>query len=484
MTEARGVSRALIVAALSLCTTCEPHRAAAPAAALDGVASCDYDVEVTGDEPLLLVVTARCQGRGVRGLEADSELIADAVANVESDRGKTQRRSEAFLLSEPAGAATFRYQIDLDRLAQLKPDIDIAFRSGRSLLAPGSSFLLYPLPLDVGIGVRVRVKTPPGVDFATGLEREGDHFKLEAHEIPVATYSAFGTLGRAKFALDGGKSEIELVVLDGELAVSLETLAQFAEARARAVAEFYGGFPAPHSVLTVVPIKGRDEVVFGKLLPESAPGVVLLVGSRATQAALHDDWVLVHEFFHIGVPSFFREGKWFDEGLATYFEPIIRVRAGLLDPTAAWREFALEMPRALTALTRDGLEHTQSYTGMYWGGAIFCLLADIEARSRSRGRVGLEDGIRRAHAAGGHAWDVWTLDKTLRSADHAFSEPILARLAARYSNHPEALDIEATFRELGISRTGAGVVVSEQAPLAWVRHAIFDGKAPTTLPNP
>jgi hypothetical protein len=396
------------------------------------------------------------------------------IGTVTSGSASIARRNSAFTLAHPRASAQFRYQIDLDQLATLAPKAELAKRSGRSLLAPSSSYLLYPLPLDVGTEVEVSFELPPDLAFSTGLAREGTHYRLQAHEIPVATFSAFGAVAKRSIHLENGDAELELAVLDGKLLVDVDTLSAWVKERAEAVAAFYRGFPAPHTLVTVVPVPGRAEVVFGKLLPESAPGIVLWVGSEAGGAALRDDWVLVHELFHIGVPSFNREGKWFDEGLATYFEPIIRVRAGLYDVESAWRDFALEMPRALGAFTRDGLEHVRNYTGLYWGGALYCLSADVAARSESRGRIGLEDGVRRVLSSGGHAWEVWPLDKTLRTADSAFQQPLLGPLAARYANAPAPFDLEALFRALGVERKAGGVVLSDAAPLAWVRRAIFE----------
>lgn len=447
---------------------CVPAAAPRPLAT-SPVSDCDYRVRVASARPLRLDVSATCRGRAVQGLESNDARIADAVGAVYGQRGTLRRQGAAFLLETPTRQVTFQYRIDLDALADRHERV-LARRSGESLLAPASSYLLYPWPLDVGIEVRVRFEAPPEVQVASGLEREGDHYRLQAHEIPVATYSAFGKLERAFVPVDA-RSALDVTLLDGALAVDTAQLARWAAARARAVSAFYGGFPAPRASLFVVPVPARHDVVFGNLLPESAPAAVLEVGALIDEGGLANDWVLVHELFHIGVPSFHAEGKWFDEGLATYFEPIIRVRAGLLDPLNAWREFALSMPRALRALKRDGLEHTESF---YWGGAIFCLLADVTARERSGGRLGLEDGLRKVRLAGGNASEVWPLKKTLEIADSAFAEPILQPLFQRYARRAAPLDLDALFDDLGVIRNASGVHLSETAPRAWVRHDLFE----------
>lgn len=469
-------ARALALAALLATVACRETTAPSAATAhWDGVSACDYRVSVTAAKSLGLDVAVSCHGRALRGLEAEDPRVAERIGVVTSNRGATTRRGNAFMLARPAPQASFRYQVDLGELARASDDLNLAVASSESVLAAASSFLLYPLPLDVGIAVNVWFDAPREA-VTSALARHGDHYALEAHEISVGTYTAFGRQRVERVTLAAPRAtELELVLLDGKLDLDAATLRDFVRTRAEAVAAFYGGFPGERATVMVLPKPGRTDVVFGKLLPESAPGVVLLVGSEARGAALNDDWVLVHELFHIGVPSFDREGKWFDEGLATYFEPIIRVRAGLYDEARAWHEFITQMPRGLPALTRDGLEQARGNAGVYWGGALFCLLADVEARRRSGGARGLEDGVRRVFAAGGRASEVWDLSRALITADGAFEHPLLVPLAKRFARAPAALDLEQLFAELGVRRSASGVTFDDSAKLASVRRALFTG---------
>jgi hypothetical protein len=444
-------------------------------AALGRVERCRYDVEVSREDPLVLEVRVACTGAGVRGLAAAAPETITGLTAVTSNAGSLRRSGAWFELAHAVRAASFHYRIDLDAVARASDTADLALRRGSAVIAPVSTFLLHPLPLDVGTEVELFVTTPSGRGFVTGLERAGDHYRLEAHEIPVATYAVFGRFATRRLRVGSSGAELELALLGEELSAAADRLAEWARVRAEAVAAFYGEFPAERALIAAVPIAMRGRVRFGKLLPESAPGVVLLVGTRVTDEELAADWVLVHELFHIGVPSFYREGKWFDEGLATYFEPLLRARAGLLDEASAFRDLRLGMPRGLSALTEDGLENTTSYAGIYWGGAIYCLLADVELRERSGGLLGLEDGLRRVRARGGRSSEVWPLLETLEVADGAFTEPVLVRLKDRYAARPAALDLDALFEKLGVILEGESVRLDDGAPLAWVRRSIVFG---------
>src|SRR5690606_33687893 len=114
------------------------------------------------------------------------------------------------------------------------------------------------------------------------------------------------------------------------------------------------------------------------------------------------------ELFHLGFPSFAGEGKWLDEGLATYYEPLIRARHGWKTEEGVWAEFVRAMPQAMRSGRVGGLEKSSSYREIYWGGAIVALLADLAARKQSNGQLGLEKGLRAVLAAGGNASEVWS----------------------------------------------------------------------------
>ncbi len=241
--------------------------------------------------------------------------------------------------------------------------------------------------------------------------------------------------------------------------------------------DFYGASPAQHTFVLLIPVPEHAQVLFGKVLPQSAPGVAVLVGEHASEHALYDDWILVHELFHIGFPSFHDEAKWLDEGSATYFEPIIRARAGRLSELEVWSAFARDMPQGLSAFEHEGLEHPRHFRALYWGGAIACLVADVAARERSRGVRGLEDGFRAVLRAGGDATHVWSLAQVREVIDGALGAPILAEIIAQHANAGSPFDLAALFARLGVMQHADGSFsLDDHAELAALRHAITYGR--------
>jgi predicted metalloprotease with PDZ domain len=134
------------------------------------------------------------------------------------------------------------------------------------------------------------------------------------------------------------------------------------------------------------------------------------------------------------------------------------------------------MPRGLEALTLRGLEHPDRYPDMYWGGALFCLLADARVRRESGGARGLEDGVRAVFEAGGVSSEVWTLARATEVADRALGAPVLAELQAKYRDQGAPLDLNAFFRELGVtSGQKRDVRVDRDATHAALRKALVYG---------
>ncbi len=451
-------------------------RRAADAKSAPPAETCDYTVSAPREAPFVVSVQARCTGGSVAGFTPTEPKIAPFV---KSDGAAGP--SGVFAAARVApGVAELTYSVDLDGVARRENEIDYARRFGRSLLAPASSFLLRPDPERDDVPIHVRFASG-GIE--SGLRREGDAFVLVSQELRVATYTTFGPVTTRD--LDVAGASVRLAILDGARALPPDELARWVADAERGVSDFFERPPSPRTLVVLAPIPGLHGVLFGKMLPASGPGVVVILGEHAAPPELHDDWILVHELFHAGTPSFVDEGKWYDEGLATYYEPLIRARLGWYREADLWREFLRNMPRGLAAMTRRGLEHPAEFSDTYWGGGLFCLLADVEARRVSGGRLGLENGLRNVLGHGGDASQVWPLARALEVADAALGAPVLVPLAAAHANAGAPLDLPALFRELGVSFDASGNVnLDDTAPLAPVRHALVYGSPPSAPVTP
>ena len=108
------------------------------------------------------------------------------------------------------------------------------------------------------------------------------------------------------------------------------------------------------------------------------------LGRNSTEEVLRRDWVMVHEMVHTALPDLNDRYTWLSEGLAVYVEPVARVQAGDLTAAEIWQAMMRDMPKGLPQAGDQGLDNTDTWGRRYWGGAMFCLLADIEIRKRDR----------------------------------------------------------------------------------------------------
>jgi hypothetical protein len=260
------------------------------------------------------------------------------------------------------------------------------------------------------------------------------------------------------------------VVMDGQLKASTDEIAQWVRATALANTDLWRGFPVARSTVVMVPTPGEASVPTGHVIAVGGVMVTVLVGSDITPRALYDEWVLVHEFIHLGTPYIRDTGAWFNEGLATYLEPIVRYRAGWRSAQSVWEEWTGWMRRGVEPMSK-GLENGSPY----WGGALFALTADIQLRKLTGGRLGLEDCVRLILAKEGDVSVTAKTMDTLAIGDGNSPEPVLTRLAAAHlSGAP--MDLDALFASLGVRKAAGGhIEFDDSAPLADVRHWLLEG---------
>jgi hypothetical protein len=190
-----------------------------------------------------------------------------------------------------------------------------------------------------------------------------------------------------------------------------------------------------------------------------------------------DDWVLVHEMTHLALPDVGDDGSWLSEGLAVYIEGIAREQAGNRTQQDIFAEQMRQMPRGLPQPGDQGLDHTHTWARTYWGGAMFCFMADVEIHQRTGNRLGLQDAMRAVlKASGGLAVD-WPVSRVLATGDAATGTKVLEDLYAQMKDKPMTPDLSALWIKLGIVSDDGTIQLRDDAPLADIRRAIMAPRA-------
>lgn len=268
-------------------------------------------------------------------------------------------------------------------------------------------------------------------------------------------------------SLDGVNVQVDF--RDTKFNGGTDPLLQWIKRSEGIVAAYYGQFPTSSLRIQVVPQDGSG-VRGGQTW---ARFIRVQVGRDVTPAQLMDDWVLVHEMTHLALPDMGEAQSWFSEGLAVYVEGIARVQAGNRSQEDVFTEQMRQMPRGMPQAGDQGLDHTHTWARTYWGGAMFCFLADVEIHRRTGNRLGLQDAMRAvARASGGLASD-WPISRVFARADAATGTGVLEQMYAQMKDKPVTPDLQNLWTQLGVVADGGSVHLHDDAPLAAVRLAIM-----------
>ncbi len=272
-----------------------------------------------------------------------------------------------------------------------------------------------------------------------------------------------------------GASTLQVDFAEGALDLPKSAFLDHISAAASAVATIYGRFPVPSDRILIIPVAGRKGVLQGTTWGDMRgfPAFTRMrIGEHTTEADLNDDWMMTHELVHTAFPSMPDDQHWIEEGLATYIEPIARVMTGNLTAEKIWGDMVRDMHQGEPAPGDEGIDKTHTWGRTYWGGAMFCLVADVNIRRETHNRKGLQDALRAIVNAGGTIDHNWTLPQALAIGDQATGTQVLTDQYADWKDKPVTVDLPKLWSELGIQSTPEGIAFVNDAALAKVRESI------------
>ena len=437
------------------------------------VAVPDCTVEATLASTLEADIAYRCRSAATLALHPADERARPFVSGLKVDAAN--------------GLTEAHYQFDIAGYARAVDSTSVAVLRGRSALLSLGGWLLEPRGYDRVPVIDIRVATRPGMLFATGLPRIGDAFRLAGTPLRFAGYSAIGDFSYRELAVpapgslrDGHQPQrgvLRVAILEGINESGVADLGDWIARTAEAEANYWQGFTTDRALLALVPMNTRRGVGFGRAESGGGISVMVEVGSDVDRRRLFDDWVLVHELIHTGMPYIRSRGSWLMEGAATYVEPIIRARAGWKTEEEVWREWLDNMPRGTAAFSR-GLSGA-SGRDAYWPGAIFMLLADLGIRRETQGAKGLEDCLRGILWSGLDGTQWTSVTDYGAACDRVTGTHVMSALIDRHYNRAEAIDLDALWKEVGLALVGGRVTLDNNAPSARWRRLIVPGTLPT-----
>lgn len=426
-----------------------------------GVGVIRHDLDHDGTS---LWVEARAPLGTALGLDFRGDAYIHDLA--QWDGSSWSRLDEVGLAQPSKSGFRLRYSVDLAGAAQAYDDPDVVEElagpdsRGRAghLFTPG-----FPLLRGQGdLAFRLAPSAGPDVALTSGIPRRGGWHVVSERALPDTAYVAIGTMPTVLREARGASVAATLVgVADSP------GLRAWIDSAAAAVAAVYGQFPVAQAQLVVRRRAGGGDN-FG--LAVGGAGASLLVWlSGPPAAATRNDWVLTHEMMHLGVPRMHPRHGWLTEGIATYGESVARVRAGMRSARGAWLGLAEGLGHGVPR-RRLGLDRDQTWGRKYWGGTLFCLMADVALRQATAGRIGFPEALQAGRKAGYSIAVDAGIEEYLEACDKAAGRRgILQEMYAEHGLRASGIDLGALLGWLGVSEAG----LDEGAEGAKVRASIM-----------
>lgn len=290
--------------------------------------------------------------------------------------------------------------LDTDACADLRIDAGRAaneLNSSRSAAKKGDALVTSPdlwLYRDIDDGKRtcegtMTAQLPEGIFMSAPWPKA-------ASKRRILDDTAFSWLSRVAFGpheplvVKTPTAQLEVFVLDSKRGPSDDVARGFLTEVSRALSLSTGSLPRAFTQVTLESTPFSEDVAFGLVLRGGGPGAHLLLSPRASADTLARAWVPTHELSHLFLPFVGSRGRFVSEGLATYYQNVLRARAGLVSEEQAWAKLHAGMVRGKNAA--DGQTPIESslamnsrgnYSHIYWSGTALFLLIDVALRTRT-----------------------------------------------------------------------------------------------------
>ena len=363
-------------------------------------------------------------------------------------------------------------------------------RVGSDLITDIGLWFWRPESLAADEDIEVAFALPEGIAVSTPWRRVEDPHLSIVYRVGPSPYEwpgtvAFGRFTERTLAVPGG--ELHVALLDGRPKADEQQIAAWLQAAAGAVATLYGRFPVASLQVVVVPgAHGPGPVPSAYVLRGGGPGAHFFINQRRAAEEFRSDWSAVHELSHLLLPYVDSADAWLSEGVASYYQNVLRARAGIITAQEAWQSMVTSFERArhdvsgvTLADATDRMYRNGDFMRVYWEGAAIMLLADQRLRERSGGRQSLDAVLEQLQRCCLSPEVAWHAADLLRQLDELTGGEVFAELYAHEVKADVFPDLTPVYRLLGLEAGADGkLAFSDSAPRRADRDAIMMPFAP------
>ncbi|MCB1643269.1 MAG: hypothetical protein KDI37_16190 [Xanthomonadales bacterium] len=379
------------------------------------------------------------------------------------------------------GGACGGYAVDLGRLADRRSS-GHGYRVGADLLTWPDAWLWWPASRSVEAVIEFEL--PDGWQISTPWPQPDplrSEFRLGGWPRDWPGLVALGHFDRR--LLEGSAEGVRLAMLGNIERGRRDELARWVTHLAELL-EPVGGLPLPQAQVLIVPMnRGNGPVPWGQVHRAGFGGVHFFVNPQHSLQDFVDDWTGAHEFSHLLHPYLGRRGRWLSEGLASYYQNVLRARSGDLSEFEAWERLLAGFGRgrrdasggtALLEVARQ-MQQRRAFMRVYWSGAAWWLQRDVELRLQLGTANGLDALLRRFAMTRLPANRTWSPQEFAAELDRLAGVSVFVPALAPAESELQFPNVAPLLQRLGLisDRSGELRRLDDEAELTALRQAIM-----------
>ena len=357
------------------------------------------------------------------------------------------------------------YQVDVSRPIERHDRTGGKVRRiGTDVAVSAGLWLWRPDRVDADTDVELAFDLPDGISVSVPwLPVDGSDrptFRLGHTPPDWPAWTAFGRFIESEIEVAG--SQLRVAVLDGSPPVDIESITDWIADAAGMVGGLYGHFPFPRAQVMVVPnARAREPAPWAFVARGGGPAVHFVINQRRPIEEFYDDWTATHEFSHLFLPLVNSRDAWLSEGVATYYQNVLRARFGRMTAQQAWSDLHAGFGRGrseasnltLAEATRR-MYRSRFFMRVYWSGTAIVMLADIRLRQISDGSQSLDTALAALNACCSDMRREWRARELFARLDELTATSVFTDLFDEYVDSTRFPDLSDAYRELGLVPAG------------------------------
>ena len=380
--------------------------------------------------------------------------------------------------------ACIHWRVDLKKAAD-KKDYRLAMRLEESIITDSSLWFWRdgenrPIQVEVILPDGLSISTPwKEQEISREIPGANPIFRPDPTPASWSGRIAIGRFPIQRIPVAG--TELRLAAIGPMGVQQREILGTWMKETADAVASVYGRFPQQTPQILVIAIGPREQAVpWAHVLRGGGISVEFFVDETRPLNSFREDWTATHELSHLLLPYVARNDRWLSEGLASYYQNILRARDGSLSEEQAWQKLhsGFERGRAGThggSLARATRSGQGSIMRVYWSGAAIMLKADSELRLLSDGRQSLDSALAALQECCFDSKRSWRAQELFSELDRLTGTSVFTDLYREHVMDDEFPDTDYTFEQLGLVLHSDSIQLAPDAPWGRIRFYIMRG---------